>query len=779
MSLPKPDVDKITQLIRTRIPNQLDLVSEIKKDMKEAYLQDNRNKFDFYNVKNNIVVPKKIVPKHLPQNFQSVHHITNPETRKRVQNLFQEPQYNALQTQAIKEIQQGGCRVHVLSDIYKSFTASTEPAAPTATTSNKSQTLRSKSTKQTPKKGFEATEVEDLENWTYQKISGTKIRHNHEIEELKKEVNRMMLFIEEDCVTQGDKSAMNCMFDELAVLRTNERFAQSVINSDRQHHSKSLNELPALNALRSNGKNLTTTPQATIRKGLTDSLTKREQDPVEATLLVDSSTPHARMDLKSRLNHYKSMHEQVEIQLKFNIQNLEKELEKRYQTIKSLEEENQRLEDTIAQNKLKIEEFKEKRKKSSKRAGVTFLPGLVVTAETHKRAIEERDSLKIVQDEIVDFSAKIPQNEFEIRKIEAECNSLSKKLQLFRKVKSKLYLKILKHGLDCRSEGLVWVLVDLMQEGEIITYDDLPEFLDTKSKSHLMQKCKLLNQLKEMKASEKVLIDAYKTSFEGNFYNSRFATLTSIPKSKPGSLNNLANNNNNDRKIKTFTDLSMIPKNKFEKVATLQSLNDLDLDLDMSNEEENSIDQRLESRQLTSLPTKSKASSLAHIQEENEYGFNVVGAVDVRVIKKEKSTAKMMSLNDISAPRQNFNENVYQEAKDVVGRLLRTMKTSNQKTLLPATTKTSPRAQLLKMKSGVPSEKEEKLARIQELQSRIDGLIDKINNEDNKEGARMLQEYNPQKIKIDLEFYLACVLGLAQAEKFFYKYSLKNVKSSY
>jgi len=456
---------------------------------------------------------------------------------------------------------------------------------------------------------------------------------------------------------------------------------------------------------------------------------------------------------------------------------LKKSLKRDIKLSKVLKKKIKDLKTLLLKINSKLKNLKKKRKKSSKRAGVTFLPGLVVTAETHKRAIEERDSLKIVQDEIVDFSAKIPQNEFEIRKIEAECNSLSKKLQLFRKVKSKLYLKILKHGLDCRSEGLVWVLVDLMQEGEIITYDDLPEFLDTKSKSHLMQKCKLLNQLKEMKASEKVLIDAYKTSFEGNFYNSRFATLTSIPKSKPGSLNNLGNNN--DRKIKTFTDLSMIPKNKFEKVATLQSLNDLDLDLDMSNEEENSIDQRLESRQLTSLPTKGKASSLAHIQEENEYGFNVVGAVDVRVIKKEKSTAKMMSLNDISAPRQNFNENVYQEAKDVVGRLLRTMKTSNQKALLPATTKTSPRAQLLKMKSGVPSEKEEKLARIQELQSRIDGLIDKINNEDNKEGTRMLQEYNPQKIKIDLEFYLACVLGLAQAEKFFYKYSLKNVKSSY
>ncbi len=116
-SLTKPDVDKVSQLIRTRISKDMDLVSEIKKDMKQAYLQDNRNKFDFYDVRNNIVVPRKIVPKHLPQNFQSIHHITNPETKKRAQNLFQEPKYNALQTEAIKEIEQGGCRVHVLSNM--------------------------------------------------------------------------------------------------------------------------------------------------------------------------------------------------------------------------------------------------------------------------------------------------------------------------------------------------------------------------------------------------------------------------------------------------------------------------------------------------------------------------------------------------------------------------------------------------------------------------------------------------------------------------------------
>ena len=182
--------------------------------------------------------------------------------------------------------------------------------------------------------------MEDLENWTYEKISGTKIRHNHEIEELKKEVNRMMLFIEEDCVTQRDKTAINCMFEDLAVCRSNERFARSILDSDRQHSDR--NELPTLNALRrANSKYVTGTP-------------KKEENVVEATALVDSTTPHARMDLKSRLNHYKSMHEQVEIQLKIHIKTIETELAKRHQSIQVLREENQKFENNIIQNKLQV-----------------------------------------------------------------------------------------------------------------------------------------------------------------------------------------------------------------------------------------------------------------------------------------------------------------------------------------------------------------------------------------------------------------------------------------
>ena len=39
----------------------------------------------------------------------------------------------------------------------------------------------------------------------------------------------------------------------------------------------------------------------------------------------------------------------------------------------------------------------------------------------------------------------------------------------------------------CRDEGLLWVVKILMKEGENITYDDFPEFLDHTSKTHIMQ----------------------------------------------------------------------------------------------------------------------------------------------------------------------------------------------------------------------------------------------------------------------------------------------------
>lgn len=38
-----------------------------------------------------------------------------------------------------------------------------------------------------------------------------------------------------------------------------------------------------------------------------------------------------------------------------------------------------------------------------------------------------------------------------------------------------------------RDEGLLWVVKILMKEGENITYDDFPEFLDHTSKTHVMQ----------------------------------------------------------------------------------------------------------------------------------------------------------------------------------------------------------------------------------------------------------------------------------------------------
>ena len=38
-----------------------------------------------------------------------------------------------------------------------------------------------------------------------------------------------------------------------------------------------------------------------------------------------------------------------------------------------------------------------------------------------------------------------------------------------------------------RHEGLVWVLRDLMKKEANITYDNFPDFLDMKSRSHLMQ----------------------------------------------------------------------------------------------------------------------------------------------------------------------------------------------------------------------------------------------------------------------------------------------------
>ena len=78
-------------------------------------------------------------------------------------------------------------------------------------------------------------------------------------------------------------------------------------------------------------------------------------------------------------------------------------------------------------------------------------------------------------------------------------------------------------------------------------------------------------------------------------------------------------------------------------------------------------------------------------------------------------------------------------------------------------------------KSPTNAKKEEFLAKVQEIQAKISMIMAKIHEEDQKEGVRIVSEHDPNKMKVDLEFYLASVIGMTQGEKFYYRFCLKKI----
>ena len=73
------------------------------------------------------------------------------------------------------------------------------------------------------------------------------------------------------------------------------------------------------------------------------------------------------------------------------------------------------------------------------------------------------------------------------------------------------------------------------------------------------------------------------------------------------------------------------------------------------------------------------------------------------------------------------------------------------------------------METGARSTKEELVARVKVVQEEIQQIIVKIGEEDRKEGMRILKGYSAKHFNLDIEFYLASVLGVSHAERFYSK----------
>ena len=99
------ETQKISQLIKSKTLNNLDLPVEAKQDLKISLFQDSKNTIDFYDINMNITLPKKLIPKDFPQTYKSIHRLVDGKAAKRLTSIFQEKEPNYLEKEALNEIQ--------------------------------------------------------------------------------------------------------------------------------------------------------------------------------------------------------------------------------------------------------------------------------------------------------------------------------------------------------------------------------------------------------------------------------------------------------------------------------------------------------------------------------------------------------------------------------------------------------------------------------------------------------------------------------------------------
>jgi len=748
---------QVSQVIRCKTLNELDIKHAAKEDLKCTLANDTQNNFDFYDVQTNVKLPRKLIPKNFPQTYKSIHRLVECKAKDRLVEVFQDKEYNEMQKSALNDLRKEG-KYTLLSDVYKEF--SKDGLKPKTEQQPDAIVAAAKQQKKMEKK-----QVEDLDGWTQEKIHGERIKHEKEIEELRNEVMRMIQFVDEGLVNSGDQAAVQNMFEDLASKVTSQsRLIKNFEGTYRSPFQSTSGgtELPPIK--RSAGKHLSKTPKASSSKWSNDEMQGfgRFTDHVNST--------HENINIRSRLNYYKGMHEQTENLLNGHIRHIESEIEKRSNNIEKIVKENEVLSHKLKQAIADIESHKEKMeqlKNGSKSdltrpigQGLSLVMDFNIKDEIKRRDQENKERAESLKHAFEDIKRALNFNEEEKKRLEGEIMSLSKKLKLFKKIKTKLGLKILKHGFDCREEGLIWVLKDLIKDGQNITYDDFPEFLDQGSRAHLLQKGKLMNELRELKAKEKSLIMTYKTTFEGKL-NLESNVISQVFAEENGS--RLMKSVSLQSKLSKSKTLSKIEHSSrtLTNLEPIQSLNDLGLDLDDDEREETQ----------KSMKRSNKATTVNYIKSP-KHSESVSFAKSIVFGSPEKPEKPknliQASLTEINSSRRNINEQAYNDGRLFASQIVRKPDEEKpQKKVVFNDTH-----ELLK---GSIKSKEEYLAKVQEVQAKISAIMAKIHEQDQKEGVRIVNEHDPNRLKVDLEFYLVCVIGLAQGERFYYRFCLKKL----
>ncbi|CAD8102058.1 unnamed protein product [Paramecium sonneborni] len=142
------------------------------------------------------------------------------------------------------------------------------------------------------------------------------------------------------------------------------------------------------------------------------------------------------------------------------------------------------------------------------------------------RQNELESQIEQMKESYYKFHEQMKLNSVQIEKLEQENSKLNKNNKALHKSIQGFLLELLKIGLDCRSQGLSWIIKAIWDSGEKISDSNFPPFLDSKARDFLLLKTKKTIELNDLFTKAHQFFSNYKeTSIETG--NNSIASLLS------------------------------------------------------------------------------------------------------------------------------------------------------------------------------------------------------------------------------------------------------------
>ena len=227
----------------------------------------------------------------------------------------------------------------------------------------------------------------------------------------------------------------------------------------------------------------------------------------------------------------------------------------------------------IQENKIAAEPLKKFERKKTKQILNTEMKDLEFKHQNKISGID--NEMKVEVDKIKkefhiiyeEMSKKKDKLEYEMKIINDELNYYKNINEELQKEHQKYYLDILKKGNDCRKDGLVWVVKNLLELQINLEYHHFPKYLSHEQINYLKKLAMLILEESELKIILKILKKKQKdTRLTQNIeYMNLFETMTNEQYSKFKAENNSKNNNIEKKEIKRYEEELLLIKKEIDK----------------------------------------------------------------------------------------------------------------------------------------------------------------------------------------------------------------------